>query len=843
MPHTHLKKVVAIGGLMRNSFIAFGLLACGSGAVLIPSPSQAQTSEYKRSYNIPSQRLDLALNSFAQQSRVQIMFDPELVSRLRSVTLRGSFVPSDGLRKLLNNTGLVAEQNASGIYLIRSRHSGNHEGQTPSVSAQSSDGDDVAQSTEDIVVTAQKRSERLIETPQSVSVISGASLASSGATQFRDFADTVPGLTFQSAGVGQTQITLRGVTAGFDLGPLVGVYVDEVPYGSSSSQAKASQLALDSGLFDVDRIEVLRGPQGTLYGASAMGGIIKYITTAPSLANIEGELRAGVTDTRDGGLGYDAAAVINIPVVEDRVAVRASGFYSRDGGYIDDVGLGRTDVNRSSVYGARLQVLAKFTPRLSVLFAGNFQTIARDGTATADFNYSGLPVDGDLQQRRRVREPFDQKFQLASMTLKNDFDFANLTAISSYQYVDSKSVQDNSSVFAPILNSIPLGYDYYGVGVYQFQSTKKFTQEVRLASLPGTDLEWLVGGFYTHEKSSNRQGFSPLIDPLGVPIPNNLLTYSGPSTYSEAAGFADVTYHFTPKFDVSGGIRYARNRQRYQQIGSGLLIDTRPEGRSSESVLTYLANARYRMSRNATAYARFATGYRPGGPNAVIYDQATGRPVAPPTFRSDKLKSYELGFKATTEDGTFGVDAAAYHIDWKGIQVLTTAGGLSVTTNASGGARIDGSEVTFTLRPVPNFLTTIGLAYQNARLSGASPEIGASKGERLPNVPKFTVAWTSDYTVSGSALKPKFGATVRLVSDRLSSFSGNTTSRLYHLPSYASLDLRASIQVGDIGLRIFARNVTDERAQISSLFLTTTPPVPISMLQPRTIGASATAHF
>lgn len=214
-----------------------------------------------------------------------------------------------------------------------------------------------AQGSGDIVVTAQKKAERLLETPQSATAISGEDLARINAVQFRDFANSVPALSFTTAGPGQTQLTLRGVTAGNDIGPTVGVYVNDVPYGSSTAFTNASSLSLDAGLFDMDRIEVLRGPQGTLYGASTMGGLIKYVTAAPELDVLSGSAQAGVSDTRHGGISYNGTVAVNAPIVTDKIALRANGFYSHDGGFIDNLALGRKDVNRSRVY-------TRLSPRL-----------------------------------------------------------------------------------------------------------------------------------------------------------------------------------------------------------------------------------------------------------------------------------------------------------------------------------------------------------------------------------------------------------------------------------------------------------------------------------------------
>jgi outer membrane receptor protein involved in Fe transport len=694
----------------------------------------------------------------------------------------------------------------------------------------------------DIVVTAQKRAERLLDTPQSVTAISADDLSRLNAVQFRDFANSVPALSYSTAGAGQTQITLRGVTTGNDIGPTVGIYVDDVPYGSSSAFSNASSLALDAGLFDMSQVEILRGPQGTLYGASTMGGLIKYVTARPDAGKLGGSAQVGISDTKDGGISYNAAAAINTPIVTDKVALRTSGFFSRDGGFIDNEVLGQKDVNRSRIYGGRADLLVTPTEALSIRLSGYLQNIHRNGTAAADFDFSGNPVDGALSQERQLTEPFEQRFRLVSSAIDYDFGGATLTSITSYQSMNARFRQDASPVYVPLLGLF--GFSFGAVGVEQERRTKKFTQEVRLTSNGSGPIDWMVGGFYTDEKSGNMQLIVPYaLDGSIAPI--NLATISIPSRYRELAGFGNLTWHVTDRFDVSGGLRWAENRQRFEQIGSGLLIGSTPQTRSKDDVVTYLANARYRFSNHATAYLRYATGYRPGGPNFVVNDPITGFPLADAVFASDSLDSFEAGFKAETADRTFGIDLSGYYIDWKNIQIATAAGGVSVIANA-GGAHITGAEVSLTARPTRTLTATTAFAYQHARLADDSVDLGALKGDRLPNVPKYSLTLNVDYKApETSAWRPIAGATFRFVSDRSSSFDGNAGVPQYELPNYAAVDLRAGVSIGAVDAQLFVRNLFDKRGPLSAATVLSAlgGPAQVSMLQPRTIGLSATSRF
>ena len=693
---------------------------------------------------------------------------------------------------------------------------------------------------EEVVVTAQKFEQKLSETPLSVTAISARNLETLGATQFRDFASTVPSLTFTTSGVGSTQVNLRGITTGNNISPTVGIYVDEVPYGSSTPFASGAQLALDVGLFDVSRIEILRGPQGTLYGASTMGGLLKYVSMVPDVSAFGATARAGLVSTSGGGVGYDAAAAINAPLADDTAALRVSGFYTRDSGFVDNLASGHDDVNESNVYGGRADLLLKPTERLSLRVAAFAQDIDRDGTASADFGLaSGEPIDGELDQRRLRAEPFEQDFRLVSGTLTYDFASAALTSISSYQTVRSHAITDVSAFFGPALaaNGIVLG----SIEVEKENETDKFTQEVRLAAT-GQTLDWSIGAFYTDEQSDQFQTLNASL-PDGAVFPMNLLTVNLPSSYEEYAGFGTLTWHLTQQLDFTGGLRYAHNSQTFEQIGSGPLIFSVPERSVSDSIVTYLGTIRYRASDNLMSYLRYATGYRPGGPNVVLND-LSGQPLASPTFDADKLRSYEGGIKASSADGRFGVDAAVYFIKWDDLQINAVRNGLGVVDNAAA-AESKGAELTLTLIPTQHLTLVAAFGYIDAELSEDAPDLGGLEGDRLPDTPEFTGTLAADYSFEVGGREAFLGTTVRHVTDRVSSYDASAGSPQYDLPEYTTVDLRTGLQLGSARLQFYVKNAFDERGKLSATtaFSALGGPVWVSLVQPRTIGLNLITQF
>jgi len=694
-------------------------------------------------------------------------------------------------------------------------------------------------SLEEIIVTAQKVEERLRDIPMSITAMTSRDLQALGATQFVDFANTVPSLNFTSSGVGQTQVNLRGITSGYNVSPTVGIYVDDVPYGSSTAFVASAQLALDVGLFDMTRVEILRGPQGTLYGAGTMGGLVKYVTNMPDTTAYGGTVRANVSSTQDGGVGYDASSAVNIPLVDDKAALRVGGFYTHNGGYVNNLARNDKDVDAADMYGGRVDFLFAPTDRLSVRLTAFAQDIDRDGSIAADFDrISGVPIDGKLDQRRAMPETFEQSFRLASATVKYSFDFATLTSISSYQTVSSDAITDFSALYVPALGGPSV---FSAVGLARNADTDKFTQELRL-SATGSVVDWLIGGFYTKEDSEQFQQLQPY-DPAGARSPVNLLTLTVPSKYEEYAAFGNLTFHVTDKLDVTGGVRYAHNRQQQEQLGSGTMIDILPVRRDSGSVPTYLANVRYRVNDNFMPYVRFATGYRPGGPNAVLND-LDGVPMALPTFDDDRLTSYEAGVKLGSADRRVNADIAVYYVDWKDMQITAIRNGLGVIANAAK-ARSEGLEMTLTALPVPD-LTVMGtFGYTNAQLAADAPDLGGVKGESLPDTPEITAALSAEYRFALSNYEAFAGGVVRYVDDRNANFDLAQGMPQYKLPDYTAVDLRTGMNLGGTRLQLYCKNITNERGQLSAITGTSLAggPANISILQPRTYGLSVDVSF
>ncbi|HEY0686149.1 MAG TPA: TonB-dependent receptor [Steroidobacter sp.] len=834
----------------RNKLLAAAVL-CTLGA--IGSVANAQ-SNYE--FNLPPQPLADALRAIGSQTTTNILFDPETVENLTAPALRGTLSPEEAIKLVLAGTKLVVQQTAANSIVIAPARDkvtsislrnladdgsqlrlAQAEAAQQSASAEERDDDSASVVIQEIIVTAQKRDERLIDVPMSVSVLSGSEIVATGMTQFRDFAATVPGLSFMTSGANSTQVTLRGVTAGTDIGATVGTLVDDVPYSTLSATR-----SLDLGLADVERIEVLRGPQGTLYGASTMGGLIKYVSVKPDPTRFSGKVLTSVSSVEDGGVGYSASGAVNIPL-GDAAALRVSGFYSDDGGYIDNVALDKEDVNATNVDGGRVDFLYQPSEAFSIRLAAFTQTVSRDGEGTTDYTFQGKPIYGELDQSRALAEPSESKYQLYTGTIAYDFGPATLTSITGYQENDLEYVQDLTHAPTPnylaIIRAL-LGPNFSALGQQQWGQWNKLTQEIRLASDGSSRLEWLAGVFYTRENFWGGTYWDTL-DLAGNPTTANVLDFRATNRYEEYAGFGDLTWHFTDKFDVTVGMRYAHDKQNTAQSPRGLFgsgIDT--AGGSEENVKTYLANARYHFNDRNTVYARYATGFRPGGPNYPRINVTTGTTTPTAPFDPDDLKSYELGYKAETSDRRFGIDAAIFYIDWSDIKINRVVGGFGFTDNATNGATVKGAELALTLRPLQQLKIATALAYQDATLDEDEPAFGGRAGEFLPAVPRFSGGLSADYQFAGQ-WDPRVGASVNYVGERNAVFDNSVPYVQYVLPSYTNVDARGGLTLRNVDLQLFVRNVTNERAVFSALNWRGTGMPAIS--QPRTIGVSALARF
>jgi iron complex outermembrane recepter protein len=712
-----------------------------------------------------------------------------------------------------------------------------------SASAQAANGQDPANSGE-IIVTAQKRAENVLNVPISISVVDAKKLEDLHATSLSDYFAYVPGLQAVSQGTaGQEQLSIRGISPQGAGAATVATYIDDTPVGSSSAYSRSASYALDLLPYDVQRIEVLRGPQGTLYGSSAESGLLKYVLTSPSLdkfsARVGGDL-FGISGAGQAGGG--GRAQVSTPIIDGKLGVLASYAYESTPGYINDERTGETDINSVRQQSGRLALLWKPSDDFTVRLGALYQKIDADGSGTVALSSATLqPVYGSRSDDRYIDQPFNKTIQYYSAALNWNLGFAALTSATSYSDTDLKQRFDNTPSFGTFPHLFDPTQPALAITPFDIRlRLHKVTEEVRLASPTGSRLEWLVGGFYTHESSANYQTVPAFNMTTGQPLtpPYNLLaTLQLPSTYQEYAFFGNTTFHLNDIFALSGGIRYSHNNQTFSQINSGLLVGTSDTpGKSSEGVITYSVSPEIHVSKKVMVYARVATGYRPGGPNFSL-------PNVPSTFKADRLTNYEVGIKTQLWDNRITFNAAYFYINWKDVQVsVVNPVGISYFANA-GRTTSEGVEADATIKVAAGLTVAGTFAYTDAKLKDDAPSIGGVAGEQLAYVPHYSGSLQADYTAEvGAGWKAHGGGALRLQGRR---FSGVGT-QAFVIPGYAALDLNADISRGRYTFKLFAKNVTNRVAydfygpRFSGGALTE---LGSTLIQPRTVGVAVDLKF
>jgi len=691
----------------------------------------------------------------------------------------------------------------------------------------------------EVIVTAQKRTENMQDVPVSISVVEGSRFVFSGANQLTDFSAFVPGMQVDSGGTpGQVTVSLRGITP-LSSSATVGTYIDDGPVGSSGIYNSTNALSFELMPYDIERIEVLRGPQGTLYGASSIGGLLKYVTLAPSLDELEGKVGVEAVDVSGGsGNDFNYGARISVPLVKDSLGMSLSYARRELPAFIDNVQTGESDINEGTQEGVRLALLWQPSENTSLSLSAMRQEVDSDNNGMLMEDSNGVPVGNGLSTNLFLDEPFESEFDLFSATLNVQIGELTLTSVTSYSEAEIAQTLDATRAFGEALGGF-LSDVYYTFG------QEKLTQEFRLTSPSSDRFEWLVGAFYTDEDNEVDQLVS-LYDPTtGALIPglNPAAVVQLPNEYQEYAIFTNGTYKFSDTFHLSAGLRYARNDQEFRQISFGLIVPTADvPGESDEDVVTYSLSPEWHLSDDTMLYARIASGYRAGGPNVFL-------PGVPPTVDSDEMVNYEVGVKSNLADDSVQVEVAAFYMDWDDIQLgVAFPNGTSGLANA-GSAESQGIEGSVTWLAGENFTFGVNGAYIDAKLTSDTPN-GAQDGDQLPGTPEWSGSLFGDYVIeTGDNLDWRFGGVVRYVGDRISAPSSQPNS--VEADSYTTLDLNAGVTINDRWtIRAYARNVTDEdgaisRAQsIGNSSLVGGPQfISVVPVQPRTFGLGVEVAF
>jgi iron complex outermembrane recepter protein len=694
--------------------------------------------------------------------------------------------------------------------------------------------DNDSNSLETVIVTAQKRAEPIIDVPMSVTALNGSELENLQDRDFADYAALVPGLTLNASQPGLTRLTLRGQNAG-GVGSSVAVYIDESPFGSSSALANGSTNTGDFDTWDMQRIEVLRGPQGTLYGANSEGGLLKFVTNAPELGTLAGAAELTGEHVANGGNGGDLRVMLNLPL-GDKMALRLSGFDEDVPGYIEDPVRNERELNDGHKDGGRASLLAAPTEDLSIRLTAAAQESKYGGVNTVDVNPTTLqPLYGNYSQERSVAEPSIFKYENFNGTVDWNLGPVRLVSSTSYGILDTETAYDVTPLYGGIFAP--------GAVLDDNVELRKFTQEVRLSSPAAETVEWQAGAYFTHEIGQVNE----YADSVTIPDGTFVALIEQPiidSAYKEIAGFADVTYHILPQFDVQAGGRYSHNEQAATEVVNfNPLLSPAPEvipSSSSGNVFTYSVAPQWHLNASSMVYARVATGYRPGGPNVIP-------PNAPPTvereYGADKTTNVELGIRTTQLDGTLYLDLTVFHVNWKNIQLLEEVAGFGINGNG-GTARTQGVEWNVGYAPFHGLKLEWTGAYTEAKLTSAATN--APTDAPLPYAPKWGTSLDGEYDWAlGGDLKAFVGATWSYVGARSSDFGvvpPATAPGQITLPSYNTTAVRLGVDKNQYRFTVWGKNLTDARG-ITDYESVGAPYSTITVIQPRTVGATLSVKF
>lgn len=740
-----------------------------------------------------------------------------------------------------------------------------------------------AQSVEKVVVTAQKREQAAIDVPASVATVNAERLTRSGAVRLEDYAAQMPGMSVTAVSRGFSSIVLRGISTGISQPtPGTAIYIDEAPIGSITAYATGSTLTPDLDPYDLRRIEVLKGPQGTLYGAGAVGGLLRYVTQPADTQRLSGAVSLGGHKISEGGSGHEARASINVPLATDTLGLRISLLDREDAGYIDDPRRGLQDVNKATTRSGRIALDWRITPDWSLQAWGLTQRFRADGLGIQDMNLirtAGAPDElkpttGDLQHSSAVPEKQGTDFDVFNATLKGRLGGFELVSSTTYQKVGSEVIVDASpslgALYSTVLASLKLPLTLGGQ-THQMIDTKRWSQELRARSTALADkLGYEAGVIFNKEDSTNRlppenmfllpsMGALPTLPslPLPSPLPDNLSRFNGPLfnamlgvTYKEVSVFGNATYSVTPQLDLTAGLRYSHVDQHFTQNYQPSIVIRAPgvafEEDQTIRKTTYLLSALYKVDDKTAVYGRVASGFRSGGPSALPASVASPT-IGGPTFSPDTLTSYEAGYKAALAGGKASIEAAVFRTDWKDIVVQrgdTVNGATYQHFVNAGDATVQGAEATLLLFPAPGLTLRATVAYTDSRLAADAPLANGKDGDRMPFVPRLTGSLAADYRFSAAGQSAWVGGAVGYIGQRRSDFSGS--SDVTNVAAYTTLGLNAGVEFGKVRLTVYGKNLTDERGlnHVNTLNQILAPNVvSAGVIQPRTFGIDVAYKF
>lgn len=789
------------------------MLAAGAALMLFMATllvGVAYAADARHDYVIPAGKLDTALNALATQAHIQVLYAPELVSGKSSAALSGNYSVDEALARLLKGTGLRGQSVNENTWAIRTA-------QVPTTTNVQSKEEPVQLNT--IVVSAARTGERsLLDTPLAISAFDGNWLENNGFQGMNDFIQLAPGVSMVQLRPGENRIQMRGVSANIGENA-VGYYLDEVP------MSFINQVGLpDIRAFDMDRVEILRGPQGTLYGAGALGGVVRSITRAPSLDEYQLKTDFSISSTDGAGANYSANVAANAPLVNDKIGFRAVLTREDNSGWIDHPAINKPNYNSNDLTAGRVELLAKVNDQF---------TISGLYWHSKSSMFASPKAFRDMTSDERSATPADTGYNIYNVTLDYDAPTFHLVSSTSHMVMDLNSRAD----FA-------LGY-----ALNTTLNPRAWAQEVRAYSTGSSPWQWSGGVFYRWVDQTQIQD-SPLMPILGI---DPVEQYD--KVISKSA-FGELTRRMLEdRLELTIGARVLEETRSSLQLYP---VPTDPYGKTFHAVTPRVSLA-YHPARNWMIYGDYSQGYRSGTNQfATVRETAAVLGVSlPSTVEPERADSYELGVKGSFFDKHLTIDADVFTLKWHNMQatVPIVQNQLYATLNAAG-ASSSGVEFAVRVQAAPGLQLGMTGSWVDATIdadviahaqvldpvtgqpSGASvPIIVYNKGDRISDVPRSTAGLTLDYTrpLSRGGLNLVAHASAQYAAAREQvSFTSVTTG-----DPVTIADGRVGLESLRWGVYLFGSNLFNSKALITPSKANGYGPRP----QPRTFGVNFKCQF
>jgi iron complex outermembrane recepter protein len=826
-------------------------------------------------FDIKAEPLPDALMEFGVQSGLTVVAPSTLTAGKQASSVRGDLTPSDALGRLLRGSGLTFARAADGSIAIQAISA--RGGPVRASAASGSYTVTTNSELEEIVVTAQKRESTVLKTPISMTAITGQDLLSRGLDSAQGIVQAVPGIAVISAGPGQAQYEIRGLSASGGESPTIGFYLDEAVL-TPPSNASTGKSEIDPDLYDLERVEVLRGPQGTLYGAGSLGGTVKLITNPPDLSGFYGSSQTTGSGTAGGGANYSEKAMVNLPLIDETVALRVVGDFTHNSGWIDRIVVPNfpppnptgprgnvlaspasaifNAVNDEDLYGVRATLLIKATDALTIKGTVFYQRITQNGMNA----YDNPPGTLAHYQPFDVPEPYSDKFTIYGLSATYVFQDFTLTSASAYWTRRSSQFQDFSEQVADYLG-LP-GYSIASGGIgpaddFENDSTHEYSQELRLASNGGGPFQWIVGGYYSSYFDNLELG--SIIPGLASLFGTTNLAYGNePLTVKQKAAFVHASYELGLGFKLEAGARYFSYQTGFTDTSTGLAFGGGPVitgAAASDSGVNPMVNLSWSPSSHLLVYASAAKGFREGAGNPPVPTNSQtpegaacaaslsliGLSSAPTSYGPDTDWSYEVGEKARLFDGRLILNSDIFYTIWSKVQTpVALTCGYGFTANGPQ-AKVRGGEMELEAQLAKGLTLSQGVGFANAAYSENYPAANVVNGQPLFDAPRWTIS-------TGLRYERSFGpyALVGQAQNSYQSHSFDLSYEINNVPSRDLTNLRLGLETKKWSAYLFANNVFNVHAVLENmnLLLVTGPNFNrVATNQPLTAGVEVGVHF